>query len=138
VTSSGVNSGHEAKNAVDFESSHYCQTTDAANSWLCYEFKGMVVEVTDYSICTRPDCDFHHPRIWTVEGSVDGREWIELDRQNERGDLSGVNKWASFCTSVRARVRLIRLRQHGKNSSRHDYLTVGAFEVFGTLYGAKA
>jgi hypothetical protein len=68
---------------------------------------------------------------------VDGREWIELDRQDERGELSGVNKWSSFCSSVRARVRLIRLRLHGKNSSGHDHLTVGAFELFGALFDSK-
>jgi hypothetical protein len=138
VTSSGVSSGYEAKNAVDFESSRYLQTADAPNSWLCYDFKEMAVKVTDYSIRTRPDYDGYHPRTWTVEGSVDGRAWIELDRQDERFELSGVNKWASFCTSVRARVRLIRLRQHGKDSNGRDFLTVGAFELFGTLYGTKA
>jgi hypothetical protein len=137
VTSSSVNSGREAKNAVDFESSHYCQTTDAANSWHCYDFKGMAVEVIDYSIRTRPDFDRHHPRTWTVEGSVDGREWIELDRQDDRRELSGENKWSSFCTSVQARVRLIRLRQHGRNSSENDHLIVGAFELFGALFDSK-
>jgi hypothetical protein len=134
VTSSSVISGTEAKNAVDFESRRFFQTANAPNSWLCYDFKGMAVEVTHYSIRTRPDGDSHHPRNWTVEGSVDGCAWIELDRQDERRELSGLNKWASFCPSVRARVRLIRLRQHGKDNSGYDRLTLGAFELFGTLY----
>jgi hypothetical protein len=137
VTSSSVNNGREAKHAVDFGSLLYAQTKSALNSWLCYDFKGMRVDVSHYSIRTRPNCDNCHPRTWTVEGSMDGRYWIELDHQEGRTELFGLNKWTAFPTARRAAIRMIRLRQNGKDNTGSEFLTVGAFELFGTLSGLR-
>jgi hypothetical protein len=68
-----------------------------------------------------------------VEGFMDGREWTELDHQERRTELFGVNQWAAFSTALRASVRMIRLRQCGPTIRGTHYLTVGAFELFGAL-----
>jgi hypothetical protein len=66
---------------------------------------------------------------------VDVNTWIELDCRTNQQELVGINKSSTFSASGNEYVRQIRLRQHGKNSSNRDYLTVGAFELFGTVRG---
>jgi hypothetical protein len=95
----------------------------------------MRLQVNHYSLRSRNDYDHHHPQTWTVEGSMDGSGWFELDCQMNRSELLGLNKSATFSTSVKQFVRMIRLRQTGKESSGYDCLTVSAFEVFGTIRG---
>jgi hypothetical protein len=50
VTSIGVNRDHNAKHVIDFESSLYCQTMSAPNSWICYDLKDKRMKVTHYSL----------------------------------------------------------------------------------------
>jgi hypothetical protein len=66
---------------------------------------------------------------------MDGSNWFELDSQTNRSELVGLNKSATFSTSVKQFVRMIRLRQTGKESNGYNHLTVSAFEVFGTIRG---
>lgn len=68
---------------------------------------------------------------------MDGRYWIELDHQEGRTELFGLNKWTAFPTARRAAIRMIRLRQNGKDNTGSEFLTVGAFELFGTLSGLR-
>jgi hypothetical protein len=76
-------------------------------------------------------------RFWTLEGSRDGSEWIELDRRKNNTDLNSQGATATFPVSRSDEVQMIRLRQIGKNSSNSDYLTVSAIEVFGVLVESK-
>jgi hypothetical protein len=75
----------------------------------------------------------NHPINWMLEGSVDGTEWVELDRQNNCRDVVGLNRSKTFSRSGDGFFQLIRLRQTGKESSGSDYLQVSAIELFGTL-----
>jgi hypothetical protein len=70
---------------------------------------------------------------WIIEGSIDGENWIELDRRDDCREVVGVNRSATFQIEKREFVRLVRLRHYGKNSNGYDYLTVSAFELFGNL-----
>jgi hypothetical protein len=134
VTSSSVYSSR-ARNVVDLTGLSHTQTANIADSWICYDFKNMRLQVNHYSIRSRNDHDSHHPTTWIVEGSMEGSNWFELDCQTNRSELRGINKSATFSTSVNQFLRMIRLRQTGKNSSSYDYLTVSALEVFGTVRG---
>jgi hypothetical protein len=133
VTSSSVNNNHLAKHVVDFDSLLYAQTNNESNGWICYDFKDQRVNVDHYSLRTRNDYDGYHPTNWINEGSIDGREWVEIDRRNDCRDLLGVSRSMTFSTSNTGYFRHIRLRQTGNDSSGYDYLTVSAFELFGIL-----
>jgi hypothetical protein len=135
VTSSSVHSNYVAKNVVDLTGLSIAYTNNIANSWICYDFKNMRLQVNHYSIRSRNDSDNYHPTTWTVEGSMEGSNWFELDCQTNRSELQGINKSATFSTSVTKFLRMIRLRQTGKNSNGYDHLIVSAFEVFGTVRG---
>jgi hypothetical protein len=134
VTSSNVYSDRIAKHVVDFKSSLYCQTANARNSWICYNLKDKRMNVSHYSLRSRPDYDGYHPMNWMLEGSMDGQNWIELDRRDNCRELVGLNRSATFSVSRRAFFQQIRLRQHGKDSNGYDFLTVNAFELFGDLH----
>jgi hypothetical protein len=133
VTSSNVNGGCRAKHVVDLNTSSIFQTNGESNGWICMDLKEKQVSVHHYSLHSRNDHDSHHPMNWTLEGSVDGTEWLEIDRQNNCGDLVGLNRSQTFSGSGNVFFRLIRLRQTGKDSSGRDYLTVSAIELFGVL-----
>jgi hypothetical protein len=137
VTSSSVSSGSAAKNAVCFTDSLHTQTLNVANSWLCYDFKAMLVNITHYSIRSRTKGRGNHPQNWTVEGSMDGTTWVELDRRDGQTVFGDVNQTATFSVSRREPARLIRLRQHGKDSTGYHCLTLSAFELFGRVHGLK-
>jgi hypothetical protein len=69
---------------------------------------------------------------WVVESSLDGENWIEIDRETNHFSL----QWrlvASFPVWNSEECRFIRLTQTGKNSIRADFLGITAFEVFGPL-----
>jgi hypothetical protein len=67
------------------------------------------------------------------EGSIDGKNWIELDRRDNCHEIAGLNRSATFSISRREFVQQIRLRQHGKDSSGAANLTVSAIELFGDV-----
>jgi hypothetical protein len=91
------------------------------------------MNVSHYSLRSRPDSDSHHPINWILEGSIDGNNWIELDRRDNCREIAGQNRSATFSVSKREVVQQIRLRQHGKESSGYDHLTVSAIKLFGYL-----
>jgi hypothetical protein len=132
VTMSGSLTG---TNAVDFLSDSMAQSHCRPDPWLCYDFKSMSVKVTAYSIRSRTDCDNYFPLHWTLEGSDDGEHWTELDRRNYQTELLGRKQTGTFPVARSGVFRMIRLRQLGKDSGNTDYLTVSAFELFGTLLG---
>jgi hypothetical protein len=133
VTSSGVYSSYLVKHVVDFNGSSTAATKNEPNGWICLDFKEKRVNVHHYSLRSRNDYDSHHLTNWIVEGSIEGTEWVELDQQNNCRDLVGLNRSKTFPGSGTGFFRLIRLRQTGKDSSGHDFLTVSAIELFGVL-----
>jgi hypothetical protein len=66
-----------------------------------------------------------------IEGSIDGSNWIEIDRRDNNNELNGKNISHQFEVSHPDEFQIIRLRQIGKNHAGYDYLTFCAFEVFG-------
>jgi hypothetical protein len=131
VSSSSVNANCVAKNVADFNTSSILQTCNEANSWICYDFKDQRVKIQYYSLRSRSDRDGHHPINWALEGSVNGSEWVELDRRSNCRDLCGLNKSATFSATESDFFRMIRILQWGTESSGYHHLTISAFELFG-------
>jgi hypothetical protein len=98
----------------------------------------MNIKPTHYTLRSRRDANAHHLRFWTLEGSLDGSKWIELDRRENNTELNGQGAIATFRVSRSDSVHMIRLRQLGKNSDNCDYLIVSAIEVFGVLIEPKS
>jgi hypothetical protein len=121
------------RNLADFENQSMFYTQNLPNSWICYDFVKNHIKPTHYSIRSRRDADCDHLRSWILEGSLDAKTWIELDRQENNTKLNGRGGISTFVIPRSSEVRLIRLRQVGKNSTESDFLIVNAIEIFGDL-----
>jgi hypothetical protein len=125
------------RNVADFDNQTMFATQNVPNSWICYDFKTNRIKPTHYSIRSRRDGDCYHLRSWILEGSLDSKTWIELDRQENNTKLNGQGGISTFVIPRSSKVRLIRLRHIGKNSTGNDYLIVNAIEIFGDLAEPK-
>jgi hypothetical protein len=114
----------------------YFTTRDEANSWICYDFKDMRINLTDYSIRTSWDRDSSHLRCWILEGSIDGLSWTELDRRDNDERLKRTELIGSFVIGDgnREEFRMIRLRQTDRNSGFSNMLVFNAMELFGVVH----
>jgi hypothetical protein len=122
---------------VDFACHDTFYTVDEPNSWICYDFKEISIDLSHYSIRSRFDCDDNHLRSWILEGSNEGSSWVDIDRREHDCSLKGQGTIATFSISEGSRndFRMFRLRQTGKDSSGCDYLCLSAVEFFGYLKG---
>jgi hypothetical protein len=109
-------------------------TTSAPNQWICYDFKNMRVQLTQYSLgnaqggsCTLKD--------WEIDGSDDGNSWITLDRRQNNSDLK--DRQMTFASSITnaqpAFVRFLRLRSFGPNHCGCNAMRLSSWEVWGNF-----
>jgi hypothetical protein len=133
ISSKSIRSG-SLKNVADVTSESFLDSNDEPSQWISWDFQKMVVQLTCYTI--KSAC----LKSWIVEGSVDGKNWTEIDREtnNRHFDLRAWDYWpgagiGAFPVSNRAGFRFIRLMQTGKNHYGNDALSLRAVEFFGTL-----
>jgi hypothetical protein len=121
--------------ALDYESTNFYYSNNLPGQWICFDFKGMAIQPSHYSIrtYTGDGPGGRHLQDWVLEGSLDGGNWHELDRRSNNSDLNTGDVIRTFTISTSAICRFIRLRQTGKNHKGTDDLLFCAFEVFGTL-----
>jgi hypothetical protein len=133
VTASGKHMNHIPAIAADLESNSYFQTTNAPNSWLCYDFKNVALRPTHYAVRSYfgGGPGTNHPKSWVVEGSRDGKGWTELDWRDDNDD----NTTQTFALARSDEVRLIRFRQTGPNYAGYHYLGFSSLKIFGCLLG---
>jgi hypothetical protein len=117
--------------AADFGKSNYFHSANSVNQWLCYDFRSRRVRLSHYSI--RSFSGNYYPRSWVIEGSLDGRNWSQIDRQEGNTKLDAQHPTGTFAVTECDAYRFIRLRQTGRNSGSSQYLIVVAFELFGYL-----
>jgi hypothetical protein len=64
---------------------------------------------------------------------MDGKDWTEIDRKMNNGDLKKDRYETSFAVAKWAERRFIQLTQAGKNHSGNDHLVVQTLECFRIL-----
>jgi hypothetical protein len=112
-------------------------STNAPNSWICFEFKRNSISLQNYTVKSDPHRGqgYHHLREWVVEGSNDNGNWEILDSRNTQ-ELNGASLVKTFkCSSENSSkfFRFVRLRQTGKNCAGYDNLMLTGIEFFGSL-----
>jgi hypothetical protein len=139
ITASSVHNSqsYPLRHLADFENQSLFLTEDKPNSWICYDFKNILVNLTHYSVRSRRDADCHHLRSWILEGSIDCESWIEMDHQENNASLNSQGAISTFIISSSIDFRYIRLRQIGMNSNGSHYLIVNSIEFFGILKTPK-
>jgi hypothetical protein len=158
VTASSLASGSQGlspKNTADLatDSLFHSKNPGGPGQWICYNFKKMAVRPTHYTL--RTHCEWAagatHAQNWVLEGSIDGGNWIELDRRNDNHNLNAARAVATFTVARVEQVSMVRVRTTGKNHDvtrpklivKHPWgpegwggpwcLVLSAFEIFGVL-----
>jgi hypothetical protein len=127
-------SGGSPTMLVDLGNSSYFTSEDKPSQWITYEFKDATVVPKAYSLTSARTRGWHELINWVVEGSNDGENWTELDRHEQSKDLLGPRTTATFqIDGNKEAFNFIQLRQIGKNATGYDYLSLEAFEIFGTF-----
>jgi hypothetical protein len=118
------------ENVADFlNSESVFASGDEPGQWICWDFHEMRIRPTHYTLKAG------YLKSWVVEGSVDGENWMELDRETDNEDFRGRWNIVSFAVSNPIESRLIRLTQTDPNhcDGDKDRLALGEVEFFGTL-----
>jgi hypothetical protein len=131
ISASSICEPYAPKNAADLETETYFESQCRPDQSLCYDFMNQRLIPTHYTIRTHPNNWFL--RSWTLEGSIDGSSWIQLDDQKNNATTNSGRPIGTFAIPHSSECRFIRLRQTGKNASWSDYLILQGFEVFGEL-----
>jgi hypothetical protein len=101
-------------------------SSNEPGQWVCWDFHHMRVCPTHYGIrCWRL-------KSWVLEGSLDGENWREMDRQTDTQDFK-VHTTKVFAVSVPMKCQFIRLTQMDKDHYGYDYLELSDVEFFGAL-----
>jgi hypothetical protein len=89
--SASANEDFLEKNGADSEVENCFESHNSANQWLCYDFKTMTIKPTYCSIRSYYAGYPGHcnAKNWVIDGSRDGRSWIELDRRDNNSELNG-------------------------------------------------
>jgi hypothetical protein len=105
-------SSHAAKNIADLTADSCFECANAENMWICYDFKNLKIWPTHYSLRSQYDgsSGFRNLKNWAIEGSKDGKSWIELDARRDNEDLNGKNLMKAYPVSCMNSIRMIRLR----------------------------
>ena len=133
VTASSCAAG-KIHSVVDLGSDSWFRSKNGPHSWICYDFKGMRVKPTSYSIRTAESC---FPKSWVLEVSNDGDAgmWIGIDSREGNEDLNAKHVTRNFAIALAPNkaFRFLRLRQTGKNHDGNDALELCSLEIFGTV-----
>ena len=86
-------------------------TENIPNSWVLIDLGERKANVSHYSLETYEAYPGQsHLKSWVLEGSNDGEEWTEMDKEDDREELNGLKKSATFQCSRSGLFSLIRLR----------------------------
>ena len=135
--SSSGNISMPPNDIIDHNFNGYWYSTNQNNSWIMFDFGSKIkIKPSSYTLRTGHfmPCVVEHLKSWVLEGSLDAKNWSELDRQKNTQDLNGDFKYKTYhCKPVNA-FRYIRLRQTSKNHHNSHFLFLNNIELFGTLY----
>jgi hypothetical protein len=125
---------HDAKNAADLASDSIFDSANLLGGWICYDFKEARVSVMNYSMRaaahTSGGCNL---RSWVLEGSTDGENWTELDRQEDSRALYSANAIGTWQIEATEFFRRIRVRSIGVNQQGTFNFFISGLELFGEM-----
>jgi hypothetical protein len=132
ITSKSVaDSDRVARNVADFLSTPHFGSRTGVGQWICWDFRDRRVRLTHYTM----RCWLL--KSWVLEGSIDGENWTEVDRQTNNQDFKAGRNWVSYAVATPKVVRFIRLTQTDKNHWNYDSLDLQAVEFFGAILEYK-
>jgi hypothetical protein len=123
-------SGREAHIADLGHRHDYCSNT-GPDQWIGYDFKGMRVNPTRYTLRSRYGRWSGQMNRWVIEGSLDGEDWLQLAQGHEPDGFVPQGVVHSYPMERGVESRYIRIRELPNGGSN---IILSAFELFGTLF----
>jgi hypothetical protein len=114
-------------NIADLTEDSVFLSKSSADQWVCWDFGAIRVLPTRYTI----KCE--SLRSWVLDGSVDGDEWTELDRQTDSEAFARGLQTSSFAIAKPIECRYLRLLQTDANQYKGNCLRLSAVEFLGTF-----
>eukprot|EP00118_Oscarella_pearsei_P000810 m.5859 g.5859 ORF g.5859 m.5859 type:complete len:201 (+) comp14307_c0_seq1:270-872(+) len=112
------------------------RTRNGPKSWMCFDFGIERAVAPKYYTLRHGGGDKSFALLhWRFEGSDDGERWTTLDTRFNDDQLHrrfGCGSWPVVGQATA--VRFLRVVQTGPNASGSFQLSLGGFEVYGTLY----
>ena len=113
-------------------------TKDVPASWVTWDLgSDYAVAPSHYSLRHGGNYKADSLRNWDLQGSTDGVSWSVLIRHVQDTTLSGpfaTATWPIPLDHNQGPFRFFRVLQTGHNSSRHNFLVLCGFELYGDLY----
>lgn len=121
------------KSASDF----YAPKNGINEFWICFDFKKYRVQINGYLIKSTRFFDVLKPKNWVIEISDNGKNWKEIDNQNDCVLLKGGDAVANFEIKSKTKFsRFCRFRHFGecwKGSKENGYIGISFIEFYGKL-----
>ncbi|OHS95358.1 hypothetical protein TRFO_38521 [Tritrichomonas foetus] len=136
VSSSSCNgSEYQPINATKMKEDSIFRSNNSSNQWLKFEFHTLSIVPSHYTIRSAYHwgANDEQPSNWVIESSLDGENWIEIDRRENNTDLNAKNKTFTFQVTKPILSKFIQLRNIGKTCGDNDFLTLSSFELFGEI-----
>ena len=133
VNSSSNNDGCPPKNALDENLAHHFQSHNRSNQWISFEFADfMLIKPTEYMIrSSENECG---PSTWILEGSMDSTHWDELDHVTNDDQLKDPGSSGVYqITTTDKYYKYFRITQKGPNHKKTSALTIGFFDIGGSV-----
>lgn len=103
-------------------------------SYIQMRFNDFCVAVTGYCLQTYDlNRNLNHLKYWSVQGSLDGEKWVEIDRRDPNQNLNGPLLFKYYECKIIRPCRYFRLTQEGENHNSNHILTISSIELFGFL-----
>lgn len=140
VTSNSLYDNYKLpKYVVDYESNTGFFSKDEDGTFLCFDFKDKIIQITNYSIESYgQEKNMCHPKNWVAEVSEDGSNWIEIDRHIDDPSLNEHSITVTFKVQkeMNGFYRYFRILQTGiswDERSNHFYFGIRHVELYGKL-----
>jgi hypothetical protein len=121
------NSKFAVRNLVDLRSSTAYLSENTPDQWVSFDFGNKRINMGHYTLLNRA------MKSWVIEGSIDGANWSEIDRQQDTDVFAIEVNLVTFKAANHVEARFIRLRQLDQNHFGNDDMCFYAIEFFGTL-----
>lgn len=138
VTSNSIlESGCHPKKLLQSSDDYYATKRGDKNAWVCFDFKNMEIEITDYRIKRGPSCNIKN---WIFEISNDGNNWTTIDQHFNCDDLEIKTSIKTFKVQKNHFSRFCRIRHCGEfcNYLSRNTMETSRIEFYGKLKKPKA
>lgn len=122
---------YKPENALIMNEDSRFSTNNVPNSNFTIYFPRNIITVTHYSL-RNSSHTFCCLKSWIIEASKDGKNWIEIDREENDENLHQ-NSFHVFETKINVTAKYIRLTQIDTNWNNNSHLTFACIELFGAI-----